>query len=925
MGRRITDEKLMLDIVVNGDDGRKAINDFTKANRELKTENKELNAERKKLVAQGKKESEEYKNLTKEVYKNNKSIRENNEAIKKTKEQMDLTQLTMKELRAEKRRLAQAKDGSVEGTEEWKKFNNQLKKVEGRIKEVRLASEETGDEIDEMNESFDSMGELFTGLTTGNIPMLRNGLRGVAGNIKSITRAAIAFIATPIGLALAALGGIVLTTKAWIDFNLEAEKTNQLVRDMTQESGSVIDGIRIRAEALKDIFGTDLEDSIGTAKSLVKNLGITYDEAFDIIEDGGIRGKLKNDEFLDSLKEYPVQFKNAGFSAKEFGAIVNTGIDLSIYQDKLPDAIKEFTLSVTEQTDAAREALENAFGKDFTDQLFNNIRVGAITPKEALQEIAIEAEQIGLNSQQAQLLTADLFKGAGEDAGGALKVFEAVNIALNDQQKPLTEIQELQKDQLEQTQRLKGLYTGLFATADGGFGKLVAKGKLFGTKILIGILEAGIGMYNWIVDLNNEIGVLSGLFTGLGNAATLGFRIVWDLLKNTIEGFKGFGDVVKGVFTLDTELIQSGFKQAISTLPNFISDAKDRIVGDMQEVWDAIQGKNKLERVNIDDFLSESTGGLVPGQNEPAADKIEGNKQAELAFNEKKQMVDQELELEQKKSKARIDLEKRTIDEIGKLGKSLHQRQEVNNKVQAINEQNINKKRLSSYSAMFGGITQLLGKNTRAGKAAAGAQATMNTWQGVTEVWKTPSVLKEPFATISRIINTATVVASGLGAVREIGKTSVPGYERGRYPILREDGKMFSSEIRPSAFTQMVTRPTYFSDRGYLAGENGSELIVDHPTLMSLRPGVIDEIYATHARVRGYESGKYDVDPSASVQQDNSEGQQTNSQLFELLLRINYRLDNPLPSPAYLSNREANKISQYQSEIDQARAGAIVS
>lgn len=72
-------------------------------------------------------------------------------------------------------------------------------------------------------------------------------------------------------------------------------------------------------------------------------------------------------------------------------------------------------------------------------------------------------------------------------------------------------------------------------------------------------------------------------------------------------------------------------------------------------------------------------------------------------------------------------------------------------------------------------LGDLIGKETAAGKALAIAQATINTWLGVTEVLKQKSVLPEPAATISKIVNAAAIVASGLGAVRNIVKTRVPG------------------------------------------------------------------------------------------------------------------------------------------------------
>ena len=96
----------------------------------------------------------------------------------------------------------------------------------------------------------------------------------------------------------------------------------------------------------------------------------------------------------------------------------------------------------------------------------------------------------------------------------------------------------------------------------------------------------------------------------------------------------------------------------------------------------------------------------------------------------------------------------------------------------AINQQE-EQQRLDIANETFGGIAELLGEQTAAGKAAAIAQATINTYQGVTEVWRSPSILPEPFATAAKVVSTATVLGSGLQAVRSITSTSVPQFEKG--------------------------------------------------------------------------------------------------------------------------------------------------
>lgn len=82
---------------------------------------------------------------------------------------------------------------------------------------------------------------------------------------------------------------------------------------------------------------------------------------------------------------------------------------------------------------------------------------------------------------------------------------------------------------------------------------------------------------------------------------------------------------------------------------------------------------------------------------------------------------------------------------------------------------------LTATGDLFNALGSIIGKQTAAGKVLGIAQATINTFIGATEVLRAKSVLPEPAATISKLINVAAVIASGLGAVKSIIKTPVPG------------------------------------------------------------------------------------------------------------------------------------------------------
>ena len=84
----------------------------------------------------------------------------------------------------------------------------------------------------------------------------------------------------------------------------------------------------------------------------------------------------------------------------------------------------------------------------------------------------------------------------------------------------------------------------------------------------------------------------------------------------------------------------------------------------------------------------------------------------------------------------------------------------------------LEKQKIATVANTMGAIANLLGKNSKAGKALAIGQALINTYLGITEVLSTKSTLPEPFATISRIGNIATVLATGMQSVKSIQSTN---------------------------------------------------------------------------------------------------------------------------------------------------------
>lgn len=72
-------------------------------------------------------------------------------------------------------------------------------------------------------------------------------------------------------------------------------------------------------------------------------------------------------------------------------------------------------------------------------------------------------------------------------------------------------------------------------------------------------------------------------------------------------------------------------------------------------------------------------------------------------------------------------------------------------------------------------LGDVVGKQTIAGKALAISQALINTYLGVTEVLRNKTIIPEPFGTIQKVASVAGILAAGFSAVKNIGRTQVPG------------------------------------------------------------------------------------------------------------------------------------------------------
>lgn len=94
-------------------------------------------------------------------------------------------------------------------------------------------------------------------------------------------------------------------------------------------------------------------------------------------------------------------------------------------------------------------------------------------------------------------------------------------------------------------------------------------------------------------------------------------------------------------------------------------------------------------------------------------------------------------------------------------------------------EMNFKKSQVSEVSAVLNNLSEIVGKQTIAGKALGIATALINTYQGASEAIKQKSTLPSPFDVIAKVVSVAAIIGTGLKTVKAIAAVQVPGSSGG--------------------------------------------------------------------------------------------------------------------------------------------------
>jgi hypothetical protein len=240
------------------------------------------------------------------------------------------------------------------------------------------------------------------------------------------------------------------------------------------------------------------------------------------------------------------------------------------------DAIKEAALSLREMTDPAKDALA-AIGMS-GEEVLRQIESGEKSYFEVIKEISAKTNEFGQGSQEAGMILADVFKGAGEDAGRFIFSLDTLNLNMD-----------------SMADASQGM--------DAAIGKLTEKfyDFIFGVNESGGVTEKLAGALNFVADNFDTIVKVVGyaVKTFLAyKAAMIGLKALnmaksfYDTAAAIVKGNMSLKDATSGMGKFGSALKGAGIGLAITLFTELAMEIY-RVASGAADAERAIEGMNR--------------------------------------------------------------------------------------------------------------------------------------------------------------------------------------------------------------------------------------------------------------------------------------------------------------------------------------------
>jgi hypothetical protein len=560
-----------------------------------------------------------------------------------------------------------------ENTEEGRKLVAQTKEIYEEMKRLQEATgkfqlnvgnyTEASDAIiaygDKLKETLglnSAFGESLLALGRGGAES-KAVFTAIGDGAKALGKTLLGLLSNPVFLAIAGIAAAGAAFKWWYDYNAGLVEATRLTQQFTGKSGDDLKAFRNEVQAVADSFNADFRETLIATNALSKQFGISANEALQLVKDGFLAGGDANGEFLDTLKEYPAYFKEAGISADQFVAIVTQTNKMGIFSDKGVDAIKEANLRLREMTTATAAALDG-IGIS-SEQVQKDLQTGTKTTFDVIQDVSAKLAKLPDNAATVGAAIADIFGGPGEDAGlQYLRTLKDISTNMDEVKGKAGVLAQLQEEQLQSQIELQNALSGLFDATGGNFETLTTQAKVFVNQGLTAIIKGVIDVVNYLIELYNE----SVLIRAIWNGIVAGFKTTFDTLGNLFGFFidivKATGTALKGAFTLDFDDIKKGLSDYAAAYGNLVKAQVKDITQNFKEGLDDMQKKIKPITIPVSVGDTQAQIGNSPvTTNSPKIDTTKKDKEAEKAAKKVEEAYKKNLEATRKLQDAQLQLE----------------------------------------------------------------------------------------------------------------------------------------------------------------------------------------------------------------------------------------------------------------------------
>ena len=154
------------------------------------------------------------------------------------------------------------------------------------------------------------------------------------------------------------------------------------------------------ALAMGQTWDADINEVTRSSYNIMKNFGISADEAMDLLAKGGQKGLNFSNELFDNVSEYAPLWSKMGYSASEMFSTLNAGVEEGVYNlDYVNDIMKEFQIRVKDGSKGTSDAM--ALLSKSTQTIWKDFQSGKGTVKDVsnavLKELGSMDDQVLAN------------------------------------------------------------------------------------------------------------------------------------------------------------------------------------------------------------------------------------------------------------------------------------------------------------------------------------------------------------------------------------------------------------------------------------------------------------------------------------------------------------------------------------------------